>query len=133
MVTVLISQINWCAFCVDINSALALKRGFSKEQLAALSDFENSPLFDARSKAALAYAQTVTRTDGRVDAALMARLKSEFDDEAIIELTALIAFQNLSSKFNSALDVAAQGFCAVAPLPGATAGAPEPRAGGRAD
>ena len=32
-------------------------------------------------------------------------------DNAVIELTALIAFQNMSSKFNSALDVAPQGFC----------------------
>lgn len=48
----------------------------------------------------------------------MARLKSHFDDDAIIELTALIAFQNLSSKFNAALDVAAQGFCRASSAPG---------------
>ena len=109
LITVLISQINWCAFCVDINSATALKRGLTEARLAALREFEASPLFDARIKAALAYAVAVTGT--RVDANLMARLKSYFNDDAIIELTALIAFQNLSSKFNSALDVAAQGFC----------------------
>ena len=42
----------------------------------------------------------------------MQRLKLIFDDDTIVELTGLIAFQNLSSKFNSALDVPAQGFCA---------------------
>jgi alkylhydroperoxidase family enzyme len=41
----------------------------------------------------------------------MRRLKVVFDDDTIVELTGLIAFQNLSSKFNSALDVPAQGFC----------------------
>ena len=46
-----------------------------------------------------------------MDANLMVRLKKYFNDDAIIELTALIAFQTLGSKFNSALDVAAQGFC----------------------
>ena len=35
------------------------------------------------------------------------------DDDGVVELTGLIAFQNLSSKFNSALDVPAQGFCKV--------------------
>lgn len=116
LVTVLVSRINWCAFCVDINSALGLKRGLTGEHLAALSDYERSPLFNARTKAALAYAEAMTRTEARVDAALRARLKEAFDDEAIIELTALIAFQNLSSKFNAALDVAPQGFCpAVTP------------------
>ena len=36
LITVRVSQINWCAFCVDINSATGLKRGVSDAQLAAL-------------------------------------------------------------------------------------------------
>lgn len=115
LITILVSQINWCAFCVDINSATGIKRGLTEAHLAALAEFETSMLFDARTKAALAYAAAITYTDRQVDTDLMARLKSHFNDEAIIELTALVAFQNLSSKFNSALDVAAQGFCNVAP------------------
>jgi alkylhydroperoxidase family enzyme len=38
-------------------------------------------------------------------------LKGFFDEDAIVELTGLIAFQNMSSKFNSALGIPAQGFC----------------------
>jgi alkylhydroperoxidase family enzyme len=38
-------------------------------------------------------------------------LRKHFDDDTIVELTALIAFQNMSSKFNAALDVPPQGFC----------------------
>jgi len=52
-----------------------------------------------------------------MNANLVTRFKNHFNDDAIIELTALIAFQNLSSKFNSALDVAAQGICSIAPSP----------------
>ena len=52
LITVRDSQINWCAFCVDINSATGLKRGVSDAQLAALAEFETSPLFDERQKAA---------------------------------------------------------------------------------
>lgn len=115
LITVLVSQTNWCAFCVDINSATGLKRGLTEAHLAALHDFEASPLFDERIKAALAYTVAVTVTGQRVDDSMMARLKKHFDDDAIIELTALIAFQNLSSKFNAALDVAAQGFCNIPP------------------
>jgi len=115
LITVLVSQINWCAFCVDINSATGLKRGLTEAHLAALDEFETSPLFDSRIKAALAYAVAITVTGTKVDANLIARLKNHFNDDAIIELTALIAFQNLSSKFNSALDVAAQGFCNIPP------------------
>lgn len=121
LLTVRVSQINWCAFCVDINSATGLKRGVSEAQLAALAEFETSSLFDARQKAALAYAEAMTRSDLGVGDARMEALKTHFDDDAIIELTALIAFQNMSSKFNAALAVAPQGFCRIPPA-GASSG-----------
>jgi AhpD family alkylhydroperoxidase len=54
-ITVRVSQINWCAFCLDINSALALKRGGDLDKLAELDRFEASTLFSEREKAALAY------------------------------------------------------------------------------
>ncbi len=53
----------------------------------------------------------MTRSDVQVDDGLMARLKEQFDDDAIVEITGLIAFQNMSSEFNSALAVTPQGFC----------------------
>lgn len=59
---------------------------------------------------ALEYAETITRSDTQVDAGLIERLKNDFDDDEIVELTALIASQNMSSKFNSALAVPARVF-----------------------
>lgn len=114
LLTVLVSQINSCAFCVDLNSATLIKRGVSSQKIEALPHWRNSTLFDAAEKAALDYADAMTRYDRGVDDKIFAGLKQHFDDDEIIELTGLIAFQNLSSKFNSALDVPAQGFC---PLP----------------
>lgn len=111
LVIVRVSQINWCAFCVDLNSATAIERHVPAAKLEALGEFESSPLFSEREKVALAYADSITHSDRKVDDALLARLKAQFSDDAIIELTALIAFQNLSSKFNAALGVAPQGFC----------------------
>jgi AhpD family alkylhydroperoxidase len=117
LVTVRVSQINWCAFCVDINSATVLKRGVDEAKLAELSQFETSGRFSAPEKAALAYAEAVTYSDRHTTPEHFASLRAHFDDDAIVELTALIAFQNLSSKFNAALGVAPQGFCTVAPQP----------------
>ncbi|MEE9560785.1 MAG: carboxymuconolactone decarboxylase family protein [Acidiferrobacterales bacterium] len=117
LLTVRVSQINWCAFCVDINSATLLKRGVDRAKLAELANFEASPLFSEAEKAALAYSEAVTYTECQPTARHYERLREHFDDNAIIELTALVAFQNLSSKFNAALGVAPQGFCAVAPQP----------------
>jgi len=117
LITVRVSQINWCAFCVDINSATVLKRDVDQAKLAALARFEESSLFDEHEKAALAYAEAVTHSDQHPGQAHFDRLREHFDDETIIELTALVAFQNLSSKFNASLGVEPQGFCTEAPMP----------------
>jgi AhpD family alkylhydroperoxidase len=117
LITVRVSQINWCPFCVDINSATAVNRHVSEEKLADLARFEGSELYSDREKAALAYAEAVTYSDQDTTEMLFERLRCYFDDDAIIELTALIAFQNLSSKFNASLAVAPQGFCNIAPQP----------------
>ena len=81
------------------------------EKLAGLPPFAQSAHFSPGKKIALHYAETVTHTGRTVDEAQRAALHAHFSDDALIELTALIAFQNLSSKFNAALGVPAQGFC----------------------
>jgi len=111
LVTVRVSQINWCRFCVDINSATLAKRSGSMEKVEKLSHWKESDLFDKKEKVVLEYTEAVTYTDRQVTDELMQRLKDFFDDDGVVELTGLIAFQNLSSKFNSALDVPPQGFC----------------------
>lgn len=133
LVTVRVSQINWCAFCVDINSATTLWRGVAQETLMALDRFESSPLFSSREKAALAYAEAITFSDRYATPGHFTRLRAHFDDDAIIELTALVAFQNLSSKFNAALGVEPQGFCAVAPTPGPAVNAGNVRSRGESE
>jgi AhpD family alkylhydroperoxidase len=117
LITVRVSQINHCEFCVDINSATLVKRGVPENKIEALWEWRESPLFDQTERIALEYTEAVTHSELSVDNDLMARVKGHFDDDAVVELTGLIAFQNLSSKFNNALDVAPQGFCRLPPLP----------------
>lgn len=116
LVTVRVSQLNGCRFCVDLNSATLLRRGVALAKVEALESWRESNLFDEPERVALDYAEAITLSGREVDDALMARVKTQFDDDAVIELTALIGFQNLSSKFNTALAVPPQGFCR---LPGA--------------
>ena len=111
LVTVRVSQINWCRFCVDINSATLAKRSGSMEKVENLAQWRESDLFDEIEKIVLEYTEAVTYSDQQVTDELIQRLKNFFDEDSIVELTGLIAFQNLSSKFNSALDVPPQGFC----------------------
>ncbi len=116
LLTVRVSQINHCRFCVDLNSRTLLRRGVSEDKVLALPEWRASPLFDARERAALAWAEAVATGGGDIPPAVFDDLRQHFDDDAIVELTALIAFQTMSSRFNAALDVPAQGFCR---LPGA--------------
>ncbi len=118
LLTVRVSQLNWCSFCVDINSATLARRAGSMAKVEALTEWRTSSLFSAPERAALDYTEAMTITGQRVSDTLMMELRRHYSDDALIELTALVAFQNLSSKFNSALDVPPQGFCR---LPAATA------------
>ena len=111
LVTVRVSQLNHCRFCIDINAWLLAKRSGSQAKVLALADWRTSDRFDDREKAVLDYTEAMTCSGGKVNDTLVERLRTWFDDDAIVELTGLIAFQNLSSKFNAALDAPPQGFC----------------------
>ncbi len=111
LVTVRVSQLNGCRFCVDINSATLLHRGVPPEKIEVLHSWQESDLFTEEERISLDYAEAVTLRSDAIGEGLIERLKKHFDEDAIVELTALIAFQNLSSKFNSALGVPPQGFC----------------------
>lgn len=113
LVTVRISQINHCPFCVDINSKTLMDRGASQEKIEVVDGWRDSDLFDEDERLALDYAEAVTHSELNVDDGLFARVKERFGEDGTVELTGLIAFQNLSSKFNGALEVPPQGFCKI--------------------
>ena len=83
--------------------------GLAEEKILALADYATSPLYDEAERVALAYADAITFTDRDVDDALFARLRAQYGDEAIVELTMIVAWENSSSKFNRALRIPSQG------------------------
>jgi alkylhydroperoxidase family enzyme len=82
--------------------------GVSDEKILALEEYATSPLYDEKERAALEYAERMTFTDRDVDDELFSRLRGFFDEDALVELTAAIAWENSSSKFNRALRVPSQ-------------------------
>ena len=83
--------------------------GIPDEKLVAVLDWRSSPLFDERERVALEYADAITMTDRDVDDALFARVRRHFTEDEVVELTAVIAWENCSSKFNRALRIPSQG------------------------
>ena len=82
--------------------------GVSDEKIMALAEYATSPLYDEAERLALVYADCMTITGREVTDELFAQLRSVYDDDAIVELTAIIAWENASSKFNRALRVPSQ-------------------------
>ena len=80
-------------------------------KLDAAANWRESTLFGERERLALEYAEAMTITGRGVDDALFARLKADYAENEIVELTATIALENFRSKFNPALGVEGQGFC----------------------
>ena len=80
----------------------------SDEKIAALADYATSPLYDEAERTALEYADCMTVTGRETSDELFARLRQFYDDDALVELTAVIAWENASSKFNRALRVPSQ-------------------------
>lgn len=113
LVLVRISQINGCAFCIDLNTSVLLSRGISIEKALALAHWRTSELFTEQEKITLAYAEAVTDSSKAISPQIQNDLKSIFNETDRVELTALIAFQNMSTKFNNAFGVDSQGFCTI--------------------
>jgi alkylhydroperoxidase family enzyme len=74
----------------------------------AIGDYALSPLFDDRERVAMEYADRITITDQDVSDEFFDRLRQFFSEDEIVELTATIAWENCSSKFNRALRVESQ-------------------------
>lgn len=82
--------------------------GVSNEKIDALADYATSDLYSEAERVALEFADAMTITGRDVSDELFARLRAFYDDDALVELTASIAWENSSSKFNRALRVPSQ-------------------------
>ena len=123
LVSARVAQLNGCAFCVDLNSYNLLKATGSTAKAEAISRWRESELYTEKERVALDYAEAMTDTARRVAPTQIAALKNHFDDDGVVALTAWIAFQNLSAKFNTALGAEENGLCRLPVKP--------PESGGR--
>lgn len=91
-----VSQINNCAFCLDMHTRDLLKKGVSTEKLALVQAWQEAgKLFDATERAALAWAETVTRVaqTGVPDADYQAA-RAVFSEKELVDLTIAISLMN---------------------------------------
>ena len=82
---------------------MARRLGWSDDQVSRLQDFEQRSDFTDREKAALRFAERMTRDSNGVDDALWQELRRHFDEGEVVELTAAIGLFNYFNRFNNAL------------------------------
>lgn len=95
LINVRVSQLNGCAFCLDMHVREARERGEREQRLDTLAGWRESPFFTARERAALALAEAVTRlVDGPVPDAVYDAAAAHFDEPELMELLYAITVIN---------------------------------------
>lgn len=107
LVIIKTSALNRSAYCMSHNVPLGRKIGLTKEQIAAAQgdDYMNSPHLDERQKAAVRWAEAVTRMTARDDDAAFEAMRKHFTEKQIVELTVFCGMWNYSNRLCEALHV----------------------------
>lgn len=94
------SQINGCAYCLDVHTADARTGGEDERRLATLGVWRETPFFNDRERAALEWAEALTTVaDARVPDEVWARVAPRFTAEEIVDLTLLVNAINAWNRF----------------------------------
>ena len=100
LVEIRISQINGCAYCVDSHIREARAAGESQQRLDCLCVWREVSFFDARDRAALAWAEPLTLLpQSQAPDDVYAQVREQFDDKTLVDLTLAIAGMNAWNRF----------------------------------
>lgn len=99
-----------CSWCVDFGASQWERKKLDPTTLREASRWQESDAFDDDARAAFAYAEAVSGEPDDVDDEMVADLRRRFGDKGVVELTYLVALENMRSRFNLALGLSTQGF-----------------------
>lgn len=100
LVKIRVSQINRCAFCLDMHTKDARALGETEQRIYALNAWHEAPFFSDRERAALAWAEATTLVSTkRVDDALYQQARQQFSESQLVDLTLAIAAINAWNRF----------------------------------
>ena len=108
-----VSMLSGCSFCHDARRALAVQRGMRQEKFSSLKDYRSSSLFDERERAALAFAQELSRKD-RVSDETFAGLSAQFSEKEIVELAWMNAAEIYFNALVAPFALPSDGLCELA-------------------
>jgi alkylhydroperoxidase family enzyme len=106
-----------CSWCLDINYFQAQNQNLDLVKASQVPRWRDSDVFTPLERDVLEYAEAMTNTPTTVTDELSARLLEQLGPAALVELTACIAFANLSTRSNTALGIKSQGFSDACEIP----------------
>jgi len=103
-----VSQINGCAYCLDMHSKDLRAAGESEQRLYMLDAWRESPVYSDRERAALAWAEAVTKiTDGHVPDDVYSEAREHLSEQELIDLTMGVITINCYNRINIAFRIEA--------------------------
>src|SRR5215469_6705944 len=100
-----------CAWCMDFGYWEAtMNHEVPAEKIRAVPGWRDSEVFTGLERLVLEYAEAMTDTPPSVTDEMVERLRAQLNDAQLVELTAIVAVENLRSRINATLGLTAQGF-----------------------
>ena len=106
-----------CSWCLDFNYLEAHRRDLDLAKAREIPRWRESDAFTSLERDVLAYAEAMTETEPTVTDEMVAVLREQLGDAALVELTAVIAFANSTTRANVAFGIESDGFAAACGLP----------------
>jgi alkylhydroperoxidase family enzyme len=106
-----------CSWCLDINYFFAQYKDLDMAKASQVTRWRESDVFTPLERDVLEYAEAMTTTPTTVTDELHARLLGQLGPAAMVELTAIIAFANLSTRYNTAHGITSQGYSDACEIP----------------
>ncbi|HEY9111073.1 MAG TPA: carboxymuconolactone decarboxylase family protein [Rhodanobacteraceae bacterium] len=105
LVLMRVSQLNGCAYCLDMHSKDARAGGGTEQRLYVLPAWREAPFYSERERAALAWCEALTQLpahDQSVPDALYQEASAQFDEKELVDLTLLVGSINVWNRINIA-------------------------------
>lgn len=109
-----------CSWCLDFNYFMAHTEGLDEAKASQVPCWRTSGVFTPLERDVLEYAEAITDTPPRIDDELFGRLHDRLGSAAMIELTSVVAFANMTTRSNTALGIESQEFSKACSVPLAT-------------
>ena len=126
LIKIRVSQINGCAYCLDMHTQDARRAGETEQRLHTLIAWRETPFFTPRERAALAWAEAVTRVGDGVPDAAFAEVSGQFSEAEVAALTwatiAINGWNRVAISFRAVPGTYRPGLHDQPPRPAATAG-----------